>query len=467
MSECNIPRETGQSTATLGTVLVYVHFPWCLEKCPYCDFVSYRAAREEIDHEAYADAVISELQRRSAGLDARGDLVSVFFGGGTPSLWQPAALGRVLRAIQAELPGEQVEVTVECNPSSLDQERAEALAAVGVNRLSIGVQSLDAGRLKFLGRLHDGPGALAAIRGAVASPIERVSADLIYAVASQRPEEAVDEALQLVGEGLSHLSAYNLTIEAGTRFGELARRGRLPLAHEAAMVETFHALHDALTERGFVHYEVSNYARPGHQSRHNLGYWRGLRYLGLGCAAVGTVQTPAGAVRYRNQPLPERYLDAVRKGAPLLQAGGVAESIEPLDGETLLRERIMLGLRLSEGFDIELAAAELGVDPWPAARLRATEKMVQRGRLARAGGRLRVPSPSAWALADGTAAELFLPRREGSGRAGPPSLADGSAAWCFLPKPPGRAARRGRDERSGLGAGAGRAAGAWTRFGTP
>lgn len=388
---------------------VYVHFPWCLEKCPYCDFVSYKTTRESIDQVGYTDAVIAELHRRFADCtneEQSSKLESVFFGGGTPSLWDPPQIQRLLTSLLACFPGSKdVEITAECNPSSLDRERAEALRDAGVNRLSIGVQSLDNERLRFLGRLHDAQGALQAIRGALASGIERISADLIYAVADQRPEEAVREAITLREEGLLHLSAYSLTIEAGTRFGELARRGRLPLADDGAMVETFYAIHEALGARGLEHYEVSNYAAPGHASRHNIGYWRGRRYLGLGCAAVGTVTTSRGVFRYRNQPLPERYVAAVPQAASL-EPGGIAESVEPLDGETLLRERIMLGLRLAGGFDLEEAASECGVVPWTSARLRSVERMVQRGRLGRDGGRLWVPLP-AWALADGTAAELF------------------------------------------------------------
>jgi oxygen-independent coproporphyrinogen-3 oxidase len=395
---------------------VYVHFPWCLEKCPYCDFVSYRTTREQIDQVGYTDAALAELERRLLDCtdeDRYSALESVFFGGGTPSLWDPPQIARLLAALRASFPVHpDTEITVECNPSSLDLDRARALRDAGVNRLSLGVQSLDDARLRFLGRLHDADGALRSLRAALASGIPRVSADLIYAVADQRPEEAVQEARRLLDEGLLHLSAYSLTIEQGTRFGELARRGRLPLADDGASVETFFALHEALEARGLAHYEVSNYAAPGHASRHNLGYWRGHRYLGLGCAAVGMIRTSRGALRYRNQPLPARYQEAAA-AAPTLEPGGLSESVEPLDGETLLRERIMLGLRLAGGFDLEQAAAELGVDPWPAARARAAERMVQRGRLLREGGRLRVPL-SAWALADGTAAELFLAGRSAS-----------------------------------------------------
>jgi oxygen-independent coproporphyrinogen-3 oxidase len=388
---------------------VYVHFPWCLEKCPYCDFVSYRTTREAIDQVGYTDAVLRELELRLADFriePASFTLESIFFGGGTPSLWEPSQLARVTAALRAAFPpSREPEITAECNPSSLDQARAEGLLAAGVNRLSIGVQSLHDERLRFLGRLHDAQGALRSIRGALASGMPRVSADLIYAVADQRPDEAVDEASRLLDEGLTHLSAYSLTIEAGTRFGELARRGRLPLADDGAMVASFHALHDALGARGLAHYEISNYAVPGQEARHNLGYWKGRAYLGLGCAAVGMIPGSQGALRYRNQPLPERYMKATQEGV-VIDPDGIAESAEPLDASTLLRERIMLGLRLAEGFDLEAAAAELGVDPWPAERRRAAERMIQRGRLVRDGGRLRVPL-SAWALADGTAAELF------------------------------------------------------------
>lgn len=388
---------------------VYIHFPWCLEKCPYCDFVSYKTSRESIDQQGYTDALITELHRRIKEISVGGQtfsLESIFLGGGTPSLWDPPQIERFLAAIQPHFSQtDEVEITAECNPSSLDEERALGFRRAGVNRLSIGVQSLNDDRLRFLGRLHDAQGALQAVRAAFSAGFERISADLIYAVANQHPEEAVREAEQLLVEGLQHLSAYSLTIEAGTRFGELARRGRLPLAEDSAMVETFFALHELLNSRGLEHYEISNYAAPGHASRHNLGYWRGHRYLGLGCAAVGTLSTAQGVVRYRNQPLPARYLAAIQAGA-LFSPGGLSESVEVLDGETLLRERIMLGLRLAEGFDLEEAASECNVAPWPEVRLRAVERMVQRGRLERDGGRLRVPL-SAWTLADGTAAELF------------------------------------------------------------
>jgi oxygen-independent coproporphyrinogen-3 oxidase len=389
---------------------VYVHFPWCLAKCPYCDFVSY--ASPEIDHRGYADAVVRELGARAALL-ADTAVTTVFFGGGTPSLWNPQELGRVLAAIRSTLDvAPDLEVTVECNPTSIDAARARALGDAGVNRLSIGVQSLDDGRLRFLGRLHDARGGVAAVQAALESGIGRVSADLIFGLPSQRPDEAVGEALALADLGLDHVSCYQLTIEAGTRFGELAKRGRLPLADDGAVAEAFVAIDDALGARGFGHYEISNYARPGHEARHNVGYWQGDEYLGLGCAAYGFVRSRDGdargrGVRYRNAPLPERYVEATRQPAgATASADAVSESREALDGETLLRERIMLGLRMREGVDLAACGTELGIAVWTAERTRAAERLVAKGRLERDGDRVRIPR-AAWLWTDDTAARLF------------------------------------------------------------
>ncbi|HEX4512478.1 MAG TPA: radical SAM family heme chaperone HemW, partial [Polyangiaceae bacterium] len=280
---------------------IYVHFPYCLEKCPYCDFVSYKAERKTIDHDAYADAVIRELSSRP--FEGR-TIASIFFGGGTPSLWEPKALGRVISAIAAK----DAEITVECNPTSLDADRCAALADAGVNRLSIGVQSLRDVELKFLGRLHDSKGALAAVRAAIASPIRRVSADLIFGLPEQAPEDAARQAGTLADLGLNHLSCYQLTIEPNTRFGELKKRNRLPMAEDGAVAEAFLAIEEALGARGLRHYEISNYAREGEEARHNLGYWRGEEYLGLGCGAFGFTRTRGAGVRWRNQILPEKYV---------------------------------------------------------------------------------------------------------------------------------------------------------------
>ena len=396
----------GPAGSRLGPLGVYVHFPWCLKKCPYCDFLSVAAERKEIPSRAYADAVIAELERRAPEIGPR-TIASVFFGGGTPSLWKPTELGRVLAAILAHFArAGELEVTVECNPSSFDRELAEKLIEVGVNRVSIGVQGLEQGRLEFLGRLHDRDTALAAVRDALAAKVPQVSADLIFGVTTLSPEQAVSEALTVAELGLTHLSAYALTIEPGTQFGALAKRGKLPLLDEGRVAESFLALDAALSARGFEHYEISNYAREGHVARHNLGYWQGRDYLGLGTGAWGTVSLPDGRLRYRNTLSPERYLGTDWKNAALFSANGVESAVEPIDRQTELKERILLGLRLGEGVDLDQAGRETGVEPWTRERERTAQRLVARGRLQREGGRVWIPK-EAWLFADGTIAELM------------------------------------------------------------
>ncbi|HEX4355832.1 MAG TPA: radical SAM family heme chaperone HemW [Polyangiales bacterium] len=250
---------------------IYVHFPWCLQKCPYCDFASGTIRRAEVPHRAYSDAVLRELAwRREREPESFGQLASIFFGGGTPSLWSAPELGRVVEAIRSafECSDPELEITVECNPSSLDERQAHALRAAGVNRLSIGVQAVDDDRLRYLGRLHDAAGALAAVRAAQ-SAMSRVSADLMFGTPNQTPSQFLSELDALLELGLSHLSIYALTIEPNTQFGELHRKGKLPIARDDDYADTFLAIEAKLRERGFEHYEVSNYARAGETARHN------------------------------------------------------------------------------------------------------------------------------------------------------------------------------------------------------
>ncbi|MGA3123195.1 MAG: radical SAM family heme chaperone HemW [Polyangiaceae bacterium] len=401
---------------TARRATVYVHFPWCLAKCPYCDFVSYVDPRA--DSTSYTAAVLRELEARAPLLDSADtpEVESIFFGGGTPSLWDARELAQVVAAIRNRLRVvDPFEITVECNPTSLNHRKARALVDAGVNRLSIGVQSLRNERLRFLGRLHDAPGAIGAVRDAIRAGVPRVSADLIFGTPGQSPSEACAEAIELVELGLAHVSCYQLTIEAGTRFGELARRGRLPLADEGAVADAFLAIDAALTERGLRHYEVSNYARPGEEARHNLAYWRGDEYLGLGCAAYGFVrdrspdpESAVRGVRWRNIAQPNQYVASTHAARPgrVGVGDGISESSEGLDAESLLRERIMLGLRVHDGLDVAAAAQELGVHGWTAERERTAIWLQARQRLIRDGARIRIP-PSAWLWTDDTSARLF------------------------------------------------------------
>jgi putative oxygen-independent coproporphyrinogen III oxidase len=388
---------------------VYVHFPWCLKKCPYCDFLSIAAERPALPHRAYADSVIAELERRVQSLGAV-RLESIFFGGGTPSLWEPEELGRVLSRIRELLPNgaPEVEVTVECNPTSFDVERGRALQSVGVNRVSIGVQGLDAERLQFLGRLHDVGSGLRAVQDALESGMPRVSADFIFGVSGQGADAAAREAQILSELGTTHLSAYALTIEPGTQFGALARKGKLPLLDEAAVADSFLAVERTLEGAGFEHYEVSNYAKPGAQSRHNLGYWVGRQYLGLGCGAWGTLSEAGARYRYRNTPAPERYLAAASSyaTADLSQVSPLVANYEALSPETALAERIMRGLRLASGVDLEHAAAELGAELWTPERSRARDRLLAQGKLTLRGSIAAIPQQH-WLFADGIIAALM------------------------------------------------------------
>jgi putative oxygen-independent coproporphyrinogen III oxidase len=381
------------------TTSVYVHFPWCLQKCPYCDFASGAIKRPDVPHRAYADAVLAELERRGPML-ADQTLASVFFGGGTPSLWEPAQLGRVLAAIRAAFGShaEELEITVECNPSSLDRDRARALRDAGVTRLSIGVQALDDQRLRFLGRLHDADLALRALEGAMRE-MPRVNADLIFGLPDQPPQHAIDDALRLARLGLSHLSIYSLTIEPGTQFGALHEKGRLPIAREDDVAISFIGIGEALAPLGFTHYEVSNYAKPGEQSRHNQHYWRGGAYLGLGAGAVGCLhQQPGSSRRYRNDPKPEQYL--ARSYAPEIE---VFE--EQLGAQEIVREHLMLGLRTAEGVDLASARDRAGVDPLHG-RQRAFDRLHGRGDVVIENGVLRVPHER-WLHLDSIVTALF------------------------------------------------------------
>jgi oxygen-independent coproporphyrinogen-3 oxidase len=343
--------------------------------------------------------VIAELERRAPGVEAE-TLSSVFFGGGTPSLWAPAEIGRVLDAIRSAFAAEAeaLEVTVECNPSSLDRQGARALREVGVSRLSIGVQALDDPQLRFLGRLHDANSALRAVEGALLE-VPRVSADLIFGLPGQAPEQAVAEVEQLAALGLCHLSVYSLTIEPDTQFGQLHAKGRLPLAREDDVAVAFEQIAAALHAQGFEHYEVSNYARPGERARHNEHYWRGGAYLGLGAGAVGCLPSgPGRARRYRNDPKPQRYLEQSAHS-------DVEVFEEPLFAQEIVREQLMLGLRTCDGVDLEKARERAGVDPLMG-RHAALERAYARGDAVLEAGVLRVPH-ARWLHLDSIIARLF------------------------------------------------------------
>ena len=384
-------------------VAVYVHVPWCLQRCPYCDFATDAVKPSEIPHEAYADAIAHELSLRAPWLD-HAPLSTVFFGGGTPSLWSTPALARTLRAIEQAFGGRPArEVTVECNPTSLDEDKARALRDAGVTRVSIGVQSLRPKHLRYLGRLHDDREARRAVHSAAQIAGLRVTADLMFGMPEQSADELVEDARALFDLGARHWSAYALTIEPATRFGELAKKGRLPRLPDDDVALLFEAVDRCASELGMEHYEVSNYAMPGERGQHNEAYWRGEHYLGLGAGAVGCSPRDGAIVRYKNHYTVrdgvQRYLDAHARGAL------PDEELEALSTEDLLHEGLMLGLRTSDGVDLRALASRWKVDP-RAGREGAIAKLVARGSLVDEGDRLRIPT-ARWLVADDIVASLF------------------------------------------------------------
>ena len=393
-----------------------MHFPWCVSKCPYCDFFSVES-RSSIPHEAYADAVIAELDQRCSLLEpAR--LRSIYVGGGTPSLWDAGQLGKVIDRIVATFGGnkDSLEITVECNPSSFDVLKCKHWSEVGVNRLSLGLQSLNDDDLNYLGRAHDARDGMDSLRAALDSGIARVCVDLIFGLPRRTAADCVRELLQLPLDELSHISAYALTIEPNTPFGALARKGKLDLAPEQAVMDSFAALHEELAHGGFEHYEISNYARSGQRSIHNSGYWRGHDYLGLGVAAWGTVSLRANddaashRCRYRNTTQIDRYLQLAsgcqKNRLWERRPTGILAEQETIDCKIALSERLMLGLRTSDGVNLDELALEFDMDEWMAKKRRTIDSLMQRRRLVWEGASLAIPFET-WYLADGTISQLM------------------------------------------------------------
>ncbi|WP_375398674.1 radical SAM family heme chaperone HemW [uncultured Sphingomonas sp.] len=332
---------------------LYVHWPFCVSKCPYCDFNSH--VRAAVDQPAWRDALIADL-RHEAMETGRRRLGSVFFGGGTPSLMPSATVAAVLAEAEA-LWGfaSDIEITLEANPSSVEAARFGDLAAAGVNRVSLGLQALDDAALRFLGRAHDVAEGLAALDTAQAA-FDRVSFDLIYARPGQPLAAWLTELERALAFGTEHLSLYQLTIEPGTRFATEAAAGRLTLPDGDAGADLFEATRGALTAAGLPAYEVSNHARPGAESRHNLTYWRYRDYAGVGPGAHGR----RGGVATMRRRKPENWLAAVVRNGHGIEA---ADRLTPAERVT---EALVMGLRLAEGVDLARIAM---VGEQPIARL--------------------------------------------------------------------------------------------------
>ncbi|MEM6489171.1 MAG: radical SAM family heme chaperone HemW, partial [Pseudomonadota bacterium] len=338
---------------------LYVHWPFCQAKCPYCDFNSH-VSRARVDHAAWAAALLREMGAMRAMTGPR-RLDTLVFGGGTPSLMAPATVARVIEAadrLWGLLPG--AEVTLEANPTSVEAAAFAGYAAAGVNRVSIGVQALEDAALRALGRLHSVAEALAAIATARAA-FDRVSFDLIYARQGQTPADWRAELARALDLGPDHVSLYQLTIEPGTRFAELYGRGRITLPEDGVAADLYAATGEATAAAGLAGYEVSNYARPGAESRHNLVYWRYGDYAGVGPGAHGRLTLGDG-----RRLATETERDPAAWLARTMAEGAAMTLTEPVAPPDQAGEMVLMGLRLAEGIDLaryaRLAGAPLAED---------------------------------------------------------------------------------------------------------
>ncbi|MEA3002777.1 MAG: hypothetical protein QOH81_1565 [Sphingomonadales bacterium] len=378
--------ETPASAGVTEELALYIHWPFCVSKCPYCDFNSH--VRESIDQAAWREALLADLAWE-AGAVPQGPLSSIFFGGGTPSLMAPETVAALIGAAERHWGfAAGIEITLEANPSSVEAARFADLEAAGVNRVSLGLQALDDKALRFLGRAHDVAEGLAAL--ATAQRIfRRVSFDLIYALPDQSEADwgrALERALAF---GTEHLSLYQLTIEPGTRFAALAAKGVL-VPRDPDEAASLYELTQAMTEAaGLPAYEISNHARPGAESRHNLTYWRYGSYAGVGPGAHGR-RGGGATIRHRK---PENWLGALARNGH-----GIQEE-NPVGPADAAGEALLMGLRLREG--VMLARVEERLDRRAVARLEAA------GLLTQTEDRLRV-LPAGMLVLDAILAEIAL-----------------------------------------------------------
>jgi oxygen-independent coproporphyrinogen-3 oxidase len=331
---------------------VYVHWPFCAAKCPYCDFNSH-VRHKAIDQPRFAAAFEREIAHMAAMQPSR-DVTSVFLGGGTPSLMEPETVERILNAISNawNMP-DGIEITLEANPTSVEANRFRGYRAAGVNRVSLGVQSLVDDELKMLGRLHSAQEAISAI-GLARDIFPRLSFDLIYARPNQTIEQWTGELEQAIDLAADHLSLYQLTIEQGTPFFELHRAGKLKVPDSEQAATLYEVTQDITSAHGLPAYEISNHAKLGSESRHNLSYWRFGTWAGVGPGAHGRLSMNDGRHALSTELHPETWLEKVEA-----QGHGLIED-DVLTTEDFGDEMLVMGLRLKEGFDLSRYTQETG-----------------------------------------------------------------------------------------------------------
>ncbi len=333
--------------AALPPLALYVHIPWCIRKCPYCDFNSHEA-KGEVPEAAYVDALVADLEFALPSIWGR-RIMSVFIGGGTPSLFSAASIDRLLAAVRARVPlAPDAEITLEANPGTFEREKFSAFRAAGVNRLSLGIQSFDPGHLRALGRVHDEKEARAAAEAALAI-FGNVNLDLMYALPRQTIAQARTDVAAALAFAPPHLSFYQLTLEPNTLF----HRDPPPLPDDDAAADIEDAVHSMLAEAGYRHYETSAHARAGSECRHNLNYWRFGDYLGIGAGAHSKISFPDRIVRQIRFKQPRQYLERATAGAPLLEETEIAR-------DDVGFEFMLNALRLTDGVPASLFAERTG-----------------------------------------------------------------------------------------------------------
>ena len=392
MSAAELPPEhVAQDSPAFG---VYVHWPFCLSKCPYCDFNSH-VRRAAIDETRFVRAFTAEIAATAARAPSR-TVSTIFFGGGTPLLMQPATVGAILDAIARHWGvTSDAEVTLEANPSSVEASRFRGYRAAGVNRVSLGVQALDDRVLGELGRLHTASEAIDAVRIA-RSVFERYSFDLIYARPQQTPAAWANELTHALAEAGEHLSLYQLTIEPETPFAALHAAGKLKLPDNDAARALYDTTQEICTAHGLPAYEISNHARPGSECRHNMVYWRAHEYAGIGPGAHGRLDIDGDRHATATEKRPESWLARVESDGH----GLITDDL--LTREEMADEFLLMGLRLAEGID-PLRYAALAGRPLDEARI---ETLRENGLLeTTAAGRLRVTLPG-FPVLDAVVADL-------------------------------------------------------------
>jgi putative oxygen-independent coproporphyrinogen III oxidase len=366
---------------------LYIHWPFCISKCPYCDFNSH--VRDAVDQQAWLDALLADMAHEAALTQGR-NLSSIFFGGGTPSLMPPTTVAHLIAAAQRHWGfTPDVEITLEANPSSVEAARFADLSAAGVNRVSLGLQSLDDNALKFLGRAHSVAESLKALATAQ-HEFARVSVDLIYARPNQNEAAWRDELTHAIGFGTGHMSLYQLTIEPGTRFESDVRKGSFIPAENDYAAGLYALTQDVMSAAGLPAYEISNHAKPSEESRHNLIYWRYQDYIGIGPGAHGRRRN-AATQRHKK---PENFLSGVARNSHGIKAE------DALDPSARAMEALLMGLRLGEGVDLRDIAARTGVSQESLIDSAATDKIAALGMLSRTNNSRLTITPKGMPLLD-------------------------------------------------------------------